>query len=174
MTSPEQSLDPTLVALGDALEHGARVDLARTAATPAPRRMRSRRSTRAIVIGVAALLIAVPGIAIGAKTLIGTDSVARSMPAGTLALLGTDPTCTVVTEGVEYHCLLARVPAPEVQDWKGTVEPTVDGTSHVNGGCRSLRSDGLEWQCYLGQAAVDEQIIGQGFLGEYSSGPGVG
>ena len=66
------------------------------------------------------------------------------------------------------------MPAPEVQDWKGTVEPTVDDTSHVNGGCRSLRSDGLEWQCYLGQTAVDEQIIGQGFLGEYSSGPGVG
>ena len=77
------------------------------------------------------------------------------MPAGTLALLGTDPTCTVVTEGVEYHCILAHVPAPEVQDWKGTVEPTVDDTSHVNGGCRSLRSDGLEWQCYLGQTAVD-------------------
>jgi hypothetical protein len=41
-------------------------------------------------------------------------------------------------------------------------------------GCRSLRSEGLEWECYLGQAAVDEQIIGQGFLGEYSSGPGAG
>jgi hypothetical protein len=174
VTTSGQSLDPTLAALGDALEHGARADLARTAASPAPRRVRSRRSTRAILIGVAALLIAVPSIAIAAKTLIGTDSVARSLPAGTLALLGTEPTCTVVTEGVEYHCILARTPAPEVEDWKGTVEPTVDDTKHVNGGCRSLRSDGLEWQCYLGQAAVDEQIIGQGFLGEYSPGPGVG
>jgi hypothetical protein len=174
VTTPDQSTDPTLVALGDAIESGARADLDRIAAASAPRRIRSRRSTRAIVIGVAALLIAVPGIAIGAKTLIGTDAVARSMPAGTLALLGTDPTCTVVEEGVEYHCILARVPAPEVQDWKGTVEPTVDDTSRVNGGCRSLRSEGLEWECYLGQAAVDEQIIGQGLLGEYSSGPGAG
>ena len=47
--------------------------------------------------------------------------------------------------------MLERAPAPEVSDWKGTVEPTVDATKHVNGGCRSLRSDGREWECYLGQ-----------------------
>jgi hypothetical protein len=34
---------------------------------------------------------------------------------------------------------------------------------HVNGGCRSLNSDGTEWECYIGQAAVDQQIISQGF-----------
>jgi hypothetical protein len=44
----------------------------------------------------------------------------------------------------------------------------------VNGGCRSVRSDGLEWQCYLGQAAVDEKIVSAGFLGEYTPEPGVG
>jgi hypothetical protein len=54
------------------------------------------------------------------------------------------------------------------------VEPTVDATKHVNGGCRSLRTDGLEWQCYLGRAAVDEKIIGAGFLGEYAPSPGQG
>jgi hypothetical protein len=31
-----------------------------------------------------------------------------------------------------------------------------------------------EWQCYIGQAAVDQQIIGQGVLGEYAPAPGVG
>ena len=91
------------------------------------------------------------------------------MPAGTLALAGTEPTCTVVTEDVEFHCVLAkRARRPRCRDWKGTVEPTVDATKHVNGGCRSLASDGTEWQCYLGQEAVDQQIIGQQFLGEYS------
>ena len=59
-------------------------------------------------------------------------------------------------------------------DWKGTVEPTVDATSHVNGGCRSLTSAGTEWECYLGQAAVDQQIIGQRFLGQFSPGPACG
>ncbi len=77
------------------------------------------------------------------------------MPAGTLALAGTEPTCTVVAQDVEFHCVLTHPPAPEVSDWKGTVEPTVDATKHVNGGCRSLTSDGLEWQCYIGEAAVD-------------------
>jgi hypothetical protein len=44
----------------------------------------------------------------------------------------------------------------------------------VNGGCRSLNSAGTEWQCYIGQKAVDEQIIGPSFLGAYSPSPGVG
>jgi hypothetical protein len=80
----------------------------------------------------------------------------------------------VVEQDVEYHCVLARPPAPEVSDWKGTVEPTVDATRHVNGGCRSLASDGREWECYIGQAAVKQEIIGESLLGEYAPTPGVG
>jgi hypothetical protein len=80
-----------------------------------------------------------------------------------------------VKQDVEYHCVLTRAPAdPEVSNLLGTVEPTVDGSKHVNGGCRSLSSDGREWQCYIGQAAVDQKIIGAGFLGEYAPAPGVG
>ena len=101
-------------------------------------------------------------------------TVARSLPAGTLSLAGTQPTCTVVREDVEFDCTLARAPRPEVSDWKGTVEPTVDDTKHVNGGCRSLQSDGRHWRCYLGQEAVRQKIIGAGFLGEYAPSPGVG
>ena len=44
----------------------------------------------------------------------------------------------------------------------------------MNGGCRSLDSAGLQWECYLGRKAVDEQIIGPGFLGEYAPPPGHG
>ena len=65
-------------------------------------------------------------------------------------------------------------PAPEVEDWKGTVEPTVDRTKHVNGGCRSLVSDGTVWQCYLGPEAVRQQIVSDGFLGQQVEGPGRG
>jgi hypothetical protein len=106
--------------------------------------------------------------------LIGTDDVEQSLPAGTLSLAGTNPTCTVVEQGIEYLCVLEHAPAPEVSDWKGTVEPTVDATKHVNGGCRSLTSDGRNWRCYVGQAAIDQQIIGPDFLGEYAPSPGVG
>jgi hypothetical protein len=113
-------------------------------------------------------------VAIAANYLISNEQVAASMPAGTLSLAGTEPACTTVKTDVEFHCVLAKAPAPEISDWKGTVEPTVDATKHVNGGCRSLRADGREWQCYLGDAAVGQQIISRGFLGQYAPEPGVG
>lgn len=165
-------LDPQLNALGDRLERAATADLAATA-PHAPAR-RARRISRRVAIAIAALAIAVPGVAIAADQLISSDEVAQSMPAGTLALAGTEPTCTVVTKDVEFHCVLKNAPGPEISDWKGTVEPSVDASKHVNGGCRSLTSDGREWQCYIGQAAVDQKIIGQSFLGEFAPGPGVG
>jgi hypothetical protein len=160
----------TLGRLGDALESAADADLRITPPAPARRR---RVSTRVALI-VAAVAVLVPSVAFAASHLIGTDEVAQSLPAGTFSLAGTEPTCTVVIQDVEYRCVLARPPAPEVSDWKGTVEPTVDATKHVNGGCRSLASDGREWECYIGQAAVDQQVIGAGFLGEYAPTPGRG
>jgi hypothetical protein len=160
-------MNERLIRLGDAIENAAASDLA------SPRRRRRRLSPR-LVIAAGVLAVAIPGVAIATTALVGTDDVARSIPAGTLSLAGTSPTCTIVRQDVEYHCTLATAPAPEVSDWKGTVEPTVDGSKHVNGGCRSLRSDGLEWECYIGRAAVDQRIIGAGFLGEYAPSPGVG
>jgi hypothetical protein len=156
-------MTPRLSRLGDELERAARRDLR-------PRRRRRRR----IAIAAVAAVIVVPGAAVAGYELISESEVASSLPAGTLALAGTEPDCTVVRENVEYHCVLARPPAPEVDNWKGTVEPTVDATKHVNGGCRSLNSAGTEWQCYIGQEAVREQIIGPDFLGEYAPAPGVG
>jgi hypothetical protein len=80
----------------------------------------------------------------------------------------------VVTEGVEYHCVLQRAPDGGQDSYMGTVYETVDASQHVNGGCRSLRADGLEWQCYIGQAAVDQKIISGDFLGEIQTVPAVG
>jgi hypothetical protein len=156
-------LSPRLAQLGNALEAAAAADLAGA--------RRPRRRLALIAISVAILI---PGVAFAAEHFISNPEVAASMPAGTLALAGTEPTCTTVKADVEFHCFLAKAPAPEISDWKGTVEPTVDATKHVNGGCRSLTSTGTEWECYIGQAAVDQQIIGQSFLGQYSSSPGVG
>jgi len=160
-------LPSTLSRLGDALEEGAAADLH-------ARHPRRRRLSTRVAVAAIALAVLVPGMAIAATQLIGTDDVEQSLPAGTLSLAGTNPTCTVVEQDVEYLCVLEHAPAPEVSDWKGTVEPTVDATKHVNGGCRSLSSNGREWRCYVGQAAVDQQIIGPNFLGEYAPSPGVG
>jgi hypothetical protein len=157
-------LSPELTRLGDALERAAAADLSR------PRHRRRR-----LVLAAAAAAVLVPGLAVAADRLVvGGGEVAASMPAGTLALAGTSPSCTVVVQDVEYHCVLERAPAPEISDWKGTVEPTVDATKHVNGGCRSLASDGREWECYLGQAAVEQQLVAESFLGTYAPDPGVG
>jgi len=156
--------DHSLTTLGDALQRAATADLAGT----------RRRRRRRLAVALVAAAVILPGGAIAASRLIGTDEVARSLPAGTLSLAGTEPTCTVVGENVEYDCTLAHAPRPEVSDWKGTVEPTVDDTKHVNGGCRSLQSDGRHWRCYLGQEAVRQKIIGAGFLGEHAPSPGVG
>jgi hypothetical protein len=156
-------MNEKLERLGNELEAAVREQLA-------PR----RRMRKRLAVAAVALAVAVPSVALAAAHFSSTEDVAKSLPAGTLSLAGTEPTCTTVSDGVEYHCTLARPPAPEVSDWKGTVEPTVDATKHVNGGCRGLNSAGTEWECYIGQAAVDQQIIGQSFLGQFAPSPSVG
>jgi hypothetical protein len=153
-----------LDAIGAELERAARADLARG-------RRHTRR--RRIAAGAVTLAILVPGAALAAGLLSERD-VEQSMPAGTRFLVGTTPHCEAVKPGIEYRCTIAGDFKPEIDDLKGTVEPTVDATKHVNGGCRSLRSDGREWRCYIGEEAVRQQIIGPGFLGEYAPSPGVG
>jgi hypothetical protein len=157
------NVSPELERLGDELERAVAADIARP-----------RRWPRKLLLVAAALAIAVPGIAFAADALISEEEVAASLPAGTKMLQGTEPSCTVVVQDVEYLCVLRNPPQPEIADMKGTVEPTVDATKHVNGGCRSLESDGRTWRCYIGQAAVEQKIIGPGFLGEYAPAPGVG
>jgi hypothetical protein len=159
---------PELRQLGDAIERAAAAQLG-------DRSRRRTPKTRRLLLVVAVALVAIPSLAYATSSLINSDEVAAGLPAGTRMLQGTEPRCTVVRQDIEYHCVLSRLPAdPEVVDLKGTVEPTVDATKHVNGGCRSLTSNGRVWQCYIGQTAVSEQIIGPDFLGEYAPSPGVG
>jgi hypothetical protein len=162
MTGTAQQLSQ----LGDALERATAQDLAAW--------RRTRRSRR-LLLAAAVLAVAIPGLAFSASALISNEEVAASLPAGTKMLQGTEPECTVVQQDVEYHCVLTRpIASPEVAHLKGAVEPTVDATKHVNGGCRSLDSQGREWRCYIGRAAVEQKIIGPKFLGEYAPSPGVG
>jgi hypothetical protein len=168
---------PDLARLGDALRDAAAADLraARRHATPA-HSGRRRRLTRRTGLALVAAVVAIPGAAVAANALLSPDDVAKSMPAGTLMLQGTEPSCTIVHDQVEYRCTLAKTPTGEIAagQFKGTVEPTVDKSGTTNGGCRSLTADGRQWSCYLGQEAVRQQIIGPALLGAHSAGPGVG
>jgi hypothetical protein len=177
MTRAAHDIDPRLARLGDVLLAAAEADLAAgTAGGAHPEPARRRRLPRRTALALAAALVTVPGAAVAAHALLGADDVARSIPAGTLMLVGTEPTCTVVTDQVEYRCTLKHAPSGEIApgEMLGTVEPTVDAHGTVNGGCRSLDADGRTWECYVGQAAVDQKIIGRDFLGQHSAGPGVG
>jgi len=147
--------------LGDALWAATAADVARAART-------HRRRTLAATLAASAIVL--PGAALATQALISDDDVARSIPRGAFVLAGTDPTCTTVRANVEFDCVLAHPPrAGDVQAgaWRGTLEETVDDTTlRVNGGCRSLDSQGTHWRCYIGQEAVRQGVIGATLLGE--------
>jgi hypothetical protein len=160
--------------LGDALHAAIVSEVSRGAEAPRPTRI--RRSRVKLTAGIVAVALAVPAVAFAAGAFDSPGEVAQGIPAGTLALMGTEPTCTTVREGVEYDCHLGKAPTGELEPgaWKGTVEPTVDATKHVNGGCRALDGAGTVWRCYLGAEAVHQGIIANSMLGEASPVPGVG
>ena len=187
--------EPRFSLLGDALRDAAAADLARaddpgadrarSGARRSPRRppTRARLGTRArVAIALLAVALAVPAAAIATGVLSSDQEVADSIPQGTYAFTGTDPTCTTLREGVEYECVLGRAPNGEVPpgsgrfvvepgDWNGVVEGTVDATKHVNGGCRSQNAEGTTWLCYVGQESVRQRILGQSLLGQYAPSP---
>ena len=215
MTS-DTHIPDRLAQLGESLDRAVRADLATHASVHRRARSQRARHPRRMALAAALTVVLVPAAAFAATQLLTTGQVAASLPQGTKALIGTDPSCTVVTANVEYHCVLAHAPgtggpnpvAPGDQvssptssdggslskpgagqsssadatspaqlaamNWTGTVEPTVDATKHVNGGCRSQNSAGTDWECYIGQAAVQQGIISAGFLGQSVPAPGVG
>jgi len=165
--------DFRLADLGDALLAATTADLRRSQTDR--KRATSRRRRRTLAFAAVAL-VAVPGGAVAAVNLFSAEEAARSIPSGTLSLLNTDPTCTTVRAGVEFDCTLAVAPTGELGagNWLRTVEPTVDDSKHVNGGCRSLNAAGTHWRCYVGEEAIKQQIIGPALLGAPSVGPSVG
>ncbi len=149
-----------LEALGDELSRATARDLRRGA----------RRPTGRVAIAVMGLLVFGAGTA-AAAALLSPRQVAEGMPAGGVIFDQTHPSCTANRDG-SYACTLSSVPAPEVSDFTGTKEVlVVDGKAA--GGCLGLDAAGMTWTCYVGQDAVDHEIISQDFLGQ-PAGPGRG
>jgi hypothetical protein len=88
------------------------------------------------------------------------------LPAGA-TLQGLTPSCTT-SDSIEYHCTTDTFPEKVMIDMTGYTTIVVDDTSHVSGGCRSITPDALEWTCYVGQRAVDQQLVGANYLGDWA------
>ena len=154
--------------LGDALSAATERDLQRGRGPAA------RRPIRRIALAIAALAVVTAGTA-AAAGLFTPKQVAQGMPAGTAIFDQTDPTCVANADGTSFRCTLAKAPGTEdgIADFTGTKEVlAIDGV--VAGGCIGLDVVGMTWDCYVGQDAVDMEIISQDFLGEPVLGPGRG
>jgi hypothetical protein len=147
--------------LGHALTRATEQDLRRT----------RRRPVRRIAIALAILAVVGTGTA-AAAGLFSPKQVAAAMPAGGVIFDQTNPSCVKDASADVFHCTLASLPAPDAADFTGTKEIlVVDGK--VAGGCIGQDATGLSWDCYIGQDAVDMEIISQDFLDE-PAGPGRG
>jgi hypothetical protein len=132
-----------------------------------------RRRHKAVLIGASVATLAF-GAAAAAAGLFSHDEIERGMPGGAVIFAGTNPVCTS-GDGVVFDCLLTSPPEGSASLlYLGTVEPIVDDTSKVSGGCRSNDAAGMKWTCFIGQRAVDELIISADMLGQQQSGPSAG
>jgi hypothetical protein len=88
--------------------------------------------------------------------------------------MGLSPLCTTAIEGI-YDCTIDEFPVgARTGDVTGYVNIIVDNTSHVSGGCRASNANGTRLTCYVGQLAVDHDIVSAGFLGDWVAGPAQG
>ena len=159
---------PSLQDVGAALADATERDLHRV----------RRRPVRRIALALAGLVVLGAGTA-AAAGLFTPRQVAEGMPAGTAIFGQTDPSCVLNPDDGRYRCTLSKPPADEVTDANGN--PAYLGTKEVvaingvvAGGCIGLDQAGMTWDCYVGQAAVDHEIISQDFLGQPVLGPGHG
>jgi hypothetical protein len=98
------------------------------------------------------------------------QQVALGMPTGAAIFARTDPTCVLNAGAASFRCTLARAPAPEVSNFLEVKEPLAIG-GRVAGGCLGLDRAGMNWECYIGQDAVDRAIIGKDLLGQAAPYP---
>jgi hypothetical protein len=92
---------------------------------------------------------------------------ALAYPDGGMMLGGQRPLCTAL-DATSYSCTLPEPFPGDVPNYDDTgyAEFYTDDTGVVTGGCRSTSADASAWICYVGERAVEQQIIGDGFLGE--------
>jgi hypothetical protein len=150
--------------------------LRRTSLRSAPRPSRMGRRTVALV--AAAIALVVTGAAVAGLVLTKSEAEeAQSLLDGHSVFTGTDPVCTTIAEG-HFRCVLARPPTGEgtivLGSYRGAKFETVDADDRIDGGCVGVSDDGTVWTCYLGELAVEHDILDPGVLGQEQTAPGHG
>ena len=164
-------MHPHLITLGDNLERAIADQLGLDQVTRRRRWRLSRKAAVATVVG--GLMLAGAGSA-AAFSLLSSSTVAQGMPGSSAIFTGTDPSC-VTSDHIVFQCTLHHAPTVEAQSsYTGTKETFADGNNDVAGGCIGQDASGLNWTCYAGQRAVQENIIGPDLLGQHQTGPAYG
>ena len=135
-----------------------------------------RRRMLAVAVAAVVMLAAVGGGLAASGFFTSTPAQEeQGLPDGSATFIGTHPTCTQTT-GQHFRCLLQSAPSVEYIDgsYLGAKMPSVDASKHINGGCIATTDDGLTWDCYLGDAAVNHGILDASLLGQYQPGPSHG
>jgi hypothetical protein len=129
-------------------------------------------------------MVAVGASAAVASSLLKTSAdEQKGMLAANTLFTGSSPQCLSISDNA-FRCTLSTPPTGETfyrsdgqqafDLFKGIKLATTDPAGRFDGGCVATTSDGLVWDCYLGQAAVAHGIISPGLLGQISPGPAAG
>jgi hypothetical protein len=166
MTTVEADLER----LGDSLELAATRDLARGR----PGRTLPSRRTAAVVAAFCALLVG-GGVGIAGALLKTPAQEEQGLLDAEAIFAGTSPRCARVSAR-HFHCVLSSAPTAEhvVGSYRGVTMASVDGDRRIDGGCVATADDGLVWECYLGDEAVERGLLDAAMLGRPQAEPGVG
>lgn len=135
----------------------------------------SAQDPRIIVLGSStpaesvAIATSLPPDTTGAPQTTVPAALARvSLPAGA-RFQGIAPSCTTV-DSIVYECTIPAFPEEASYDMTGYTSVIVDDTSHVSGGCRATSPDATQLTCYVGQRAIEEQIVEAEYFGDWAPG----
>ena len=137
-----------------------------------------RISRKTLAIAAAAVALVAAGAAVAGIVLAKSEAEeAQGLLDGHSVFAGTTPVCTLVSEG-HFRCVLDRPPTGQGTtvegSYRGAKFQTVDAEMRIDGGCIGISDDGRTWDCYLGELAVEHDILSPGVLGQVQSGPGHG
>ncbi len=103
----------------------------------------------------------------GPTTVVPPTTAPHDLPTGGMVLGGQVPSCSQIATDT-YRCVLPNpfdASMPDALNEVGMTEYYLDDSGVVTGGCRTTTANSSEWLCYVGQRAVDEDIISGALLG---------